>query len=154
MSSFSKCTQRSLLPLLGEAASWLTRTARTTDVKDIKKSVDQLIKTQTQQHETLVHVMSILNITKCATQVNRQHINAVMEVVERTHNDITILFSMTSSIYTCITYQQILLHIHSILANFRDSLYYMRQIAMHVLDCIDAATTSILSPHVLPVDGL
>ena len=67
-----------------------------------------------------------------------------MEAVQRTHNDVTILFNITSSIYTHINYQQMLLHICSILANLRDSLYYMRQIAMHAMDYIDAATTSIL----------
>ena len=30
----------------------------------------------------------------------------------------------------------------------------MRQVAMHAMDYIDAATTGILSPHVLPVEDL
>ena len=77
-----------------------------------------------------------------------------MEAVQRTHNDITILFNIINSIYTCINYQQILLHLHSFLANLRDSLYYMRQIAMHAMDYIDAATTSIMSQHILPVEDL
>ena len=154
MSILNKCTKRSLLPFLGDALSWLTRTATTKDVKDIKRRVNQLIKTQTQQHDTSVHVISILNITRYAMQVNRQHINAIMEVVQRTHHDITTLFKITSFIYTHINYQQMLLHTHSILANLRDSLYYMRQIAMHAMDCIETATTGILSPHVLPVEDL
>ena len=53
-----------------------------------------------------------------------------------------------------ITSQQIILHICSILANCRDSLYYMREIAIHTMDYVDAATTGILSPHVLPVEDL
>ena len=96
----------------------------------------------------------MLNITRYATQVNRQHINTVMEAAERTHNNATTLFNIMSSIYTHINYQQILLHIHFILANLRDSLYYMRQIAMHAMDYTDAAATCILSPHVLPVEDL
>ena len=36
----------------------------------------------------------------------------------------------------------------------RDSLYYMRQVAMYAMDHIDAAMTGILSPHVLPVEDL
>ena len=104
--------------------------------------------------KTLVHVISILNVTRYATQVNRPHINAVTEAVERTHSDVTTCFNITSSIYTGINYQQILLHIHSILANLWDSLYYMRHIAMHVMGYVDAATTGILSPHVLPVEDL
>ena len=87
-------------------------------------------------------------------KVNRQHINTVMEVVERTYNDVTTLFNITNSIYTCMNYQQILLHICSILTNLKDSLYYMIQIAMPAMDCIDAATTNILSPHVPPVQDL
>ena len=30
----------------------------------------------------------------------------------------------------------------------------MRQVAMHAMDCIDAATTDTLSPHVLPAENL
>ena len=37
----------------------------------------------------------------------RQHINTVMETVERTHNGITTLFNINISIYTCINYLQI-----------------------------------------------
>ena len=86
--------------------------------------------------------------------VNRQHINMVMEAVQRTHNDVITLFNITSSIYTCINYQQILLHVCSILVNLKDSLYYMREIAMHAMEYIDAATTGILLPHILPVENL
>ena len=122
-------------------------------MKDIKKRVNQLTETQTQQQETLVHVICIPNITRYAMQVNRQHINAVIEVVGRTHNDITTLFNIMSSIYTHINYQQIL-YIHAILANLRDSLFYMRQITMHAMDYIDTTTNGIISPHVLPVEHL
>ena len=91
----------------------------------------------------LVHIISILNVTRYATQVNRQHINLVMDAVERTHQDITTLYNITSSLYTRLNYQQIVLHIHCILVNLTDSLYYMRQVAMHVMDYINAATTGI-----------
>ena len=126
----------------------------TKDVMDINRRVNQLIETQTQQQDTLVHLISILNVTRYAMHFNRQHISAVMEAVQRTHSDVTTLFNITSAVYTCINYQQILLYVHSILANFRDSLYYMGQIAMHAMDYIETATTSILSPHVLPVEDL
>ena len=126
----------------------------TKDVKDIKKRVKQLIQTQTQQQETLVHIISMLNVTRFAMKVNRQHLNAIMEAFERSHNDITTLFNITSSIYACINYQQILFHVSFILANLRDSLYYMRPISMLAMDYIDVATTGVLSPHVLPVDEM
>ena len=56
-----KHAKRSLLPFLGDALSWLTGTAMTRDVRDIKTRVNQLIETQTQQQETLVHHFD----TKC-----------------------------------------------------------------------------------------
>ena len=68
--------------------------------KGHQEKVNQLIETQTQQQETFVHVISILNITRYSMQVNRQHINTVMEAVERTHNNITTLFNISSSIYS------------------------------------------------------
>ena len=77
-----------------------------------------------------------------------------MDAVERTHQDITMLYNITSSLYASLNYQQIVLHICSILANLRDSLYYMKQVAMDMMDYTDAATTGILSPHVLPVGDL
>ena len=154
MSPLHKQTKRSLLSFLGDAPSWLTRTAMTKDVRDIKRRVNQLIETQTQQQETLVHVIMILNITSYAMQVNRQHITMVMEAVQRTHNDFTKLFNITRSIHNHINYWQILLHICSILANLGDSLYHMRQIAMYAMDYIDATTTCILLPHILPVEDL
>ena len=61
----NKCMRRSLLPILGDALSWLTGTATTKDVNSIKR-VNQLINTQHSQQETLVHVISILNVTRYA----------------------------------------------------------------------------------------
>ena len=58
------------------------------------------------------------------------------------------------SLYSSLSYQQIVLHIQSILANLWDSLYYMREVAIHTMDYIDAVTTGILSPHVLLVEDL
>ena len=113
-----------------------------------------MIATQHNQQETLVHIISILNITTYATQVNRQHINIVLNAAEKTHQDATTLYNITHSLYSSLSYQQIVLHIHSILANLRDSLYYMREVAIHIMDYIDAATTGKLSPHVLPVEDL
>ena len=71
----SKCVKRSLLPFLGDTLSWLTGISTTKDVNAIKLMIDQLISTQQKQQKTLVHVISILNVTRYATQVNRQHIN-------------------------------------------------------------------------------
>ena len=149
-----KCMKRSPLPFLGDALSWLTSTATTKDVNAIKSRINQLISTQQTQQETIVHVISILNVTRYATQVNRQHINILMDATEKTHKDITNLYNITHSLYNSISYHQIILHIISVLANLWDSLHYMQEIALHTMDYIGAATTGILSPHILPVQDL
>ena len=77
-----------------------------------------------------------------------------MDTTEKTHQDITTLHSITYSLYSSISYQQIVLHIRSVLANLQDSIHYMREIALHTMDYVDAATTGILSPHILPVQDL
>ena len=124
------------------------------DVSSIKKRVNQLISTQHNQQETLVHVISIVNVSRYANQVNRQHITIVMNAAEKTHQDVTTLYNFTYSLYSSLSYKQIVLHAHSILANLRDSLYYMREVTIHTMEFVDAATTRILSPHVLPVEDL
>ena len=69
---------RSFLPFLGDTLSWLTGTATTKDVSSIKNGVNQLIATQHNQQETPVHIISILNTTRYATQweqATHQHSN-------------------------------------------------------------------------------
>ena len=154
VSASNRCMRRSLLPFLGDALSWLTGTTTIKDVSSIKKRVSQLIATQHNQQGTLGHVISILNVTKYATQVNRQHFNIVMDTLERTHQDITALYNITGSLYNSLSYQQIILHVCSTLVNLRDSLYYMRDVATQTMDYMDAAITGILSPHVLLVEDL
>ena len=150
----SKCMKRSLLPFLWDALSWLTGTATTRDINSIKSRINQLISTQQSQQETLVHIISILNVTRYATQINRQHISILMDMTEKTQQDITTLYNTTHSLYSSISYHHIILHIRSILANLWDSLHYMRDITLHTIDYIDAATTGILLPHILPVQDL
>ena len=140
--------------LLRGVLSWLTGTATTKDINAIKARINQLIATQQNQQETLVHIISIVNITRYTTQVNRQHINILMDTTEKMHQDVTTLYNITHSLHSSLSYQQIILHIQSILANLWDSLHYMREVAIHTMDNIDAATTGILSPHVLPIKDL
>ena len=107
---------------------------------------------QHNQQETLVHVISILNITRYANQV--QHFNIVMNAAEKTHQDVTTLYNFTHSLCNSLSYQQIALYVCSISANLWDSLYYMREVTIHTMDYVDAATTGILSPHVLSGEDL
>ena len=153
-SGYNKHTKRSLLPCLGNALSWLTGTATTKDVTSIKKRVNQLITAQAKQQETLVHIVSILNITRYAIQINGQHINIVIDAVDRMEQDVNNLSNITNSLYTSLSYRQLVLHIRSILANLRDSLSYIRTVSTHTMDYINAATTGTLSPHILQIEYL
>ena len=89
----NKC-RRGLLPFFRDALSWLTGTATTMYVSNIKKRVNQLITTQYNQQETLVHVISILNVARYVTQVNRQHISIVMIAAEKTQQDVTTFYTI------------------------------------------------------------
>ena len=146
--------RRSLLPFLGDALIWLTGTATTKDIHSIKTRINQLITTQTSQCNTLVHIVSILNVTRYATQVNRHSINNLIDAVCTTSQDINNLYNLTTSLAASINFNQMILHIRSVFANLRDSLHYLRTVSAHTMDYIDAATSAVLSPHVLPVTDL
>ena len=62
----------------------------------LKKRVNQLITTQNVQQDTLVHVISILNITKYAAQVNSQYINIITDTVNETVCDVNNLYNITT----------------------------------------------------------
>ena len=119
------CCRKSLLPFLGDALSWLTGTATTKDMHSIKTRINQLITTQASQQETLVHIVSILNVTRYATQVNRHSINALMDAARATSYDINNLYNLTTSLATSINFHQLILHIRSVFANLHDSLNYI-----------------------------
>ena len=58
------------------------------------------------------------------------------------------------SLAASINFNQMILHIRSVFANLQDSLHYLCTVSTHTMDYIDAATSGILSPHVLPVTDL
>ena len=95
--------------------------------------------------------MSILNAMQYATQVNRHSINALMDEVDETAQNVNNLYDLTTSLATSLIYHQLILHIRSVLANLQDSLYYMRKVSMCTMDYTNAAMTGTLSPHVLPI---
>ena len=146
--------KRSLLPFLGTALSWLTGTATTKDIRSIRARINQLIATQTLQRDTLVHIVSILNVTRYATQVNRHSINSLIDAVHTAVQDIDNLYNVTTALGSSITFNQMILHTRSVFANLQDTIQYLCTISTHTMDYIDAPTSSILSPHVLPVADL
>ena len=141
--------QKSLSPFLGDALNWLTGTANTRDTQEIKQCVNQLIQAQNKQQETLVHVISILNITGYASYVNRQKFNEVMDALQRPNEDLDRLFNISKVLTQCIKYQQMHIYMCTILAYLRDSLTYMRQVAIHMMHYVSAATTNMFSPDIL-----
>ena len=146
--------RRSLLTFLRDSLSWLTGTVTTKDIHSIKTRINQLITMQASQHNTVVHIVSILNITGYATLFNRHSINNLIDAVCTTSQDINNLYNLTTSLATSINFNQMILHIRSVFANLWDSLHYLWMVSMHTMEYIDAATSRILSPHVLPVTDL
>ena len=109
---------------------------------------------QTSQCNTLVHIVSILNTTRYATQVNRHSINNLIDTVCTTSQDFNSLYSLTTSLATSINFNKMILHIRSVFANLWDYLHYLRTVFTHTMEYIDAATSGTLSPHVLPITDL
>ena len=143
------------MPFLGTTLSWLTGTATTKDIYSIKTRINQLIATQSLQCNTLVHIISILNVTRYTTQVNVDTASTIsLDVVCTTPQDINNLYNLTMSLAASINFNQMILHIRSVFANLRDSLHYLCKVSTHTMDYIDATTSGILSPHVLPVADL
>ena len=117
--------RRSSLPFLGDALSWLTGTATTKDINSIKTWINKLIAMQLSQQETLVHIISILNVTRYAAQVNTHSINIPMDAVKATSHNINNLYNLTMSLATSINFPQLVLNIRSVFVNLHDSLNYI-----------------------------
>ena len=109
---------------------------------------------QTSQHSTLVPTALILNVTRYATQVNRHSINNLIDAIHTTSQDINNHYNLTMSLAASINFNQMVLHIRSVFANLQDSLHYLQTVSTHTMAYIDAATSGILSPHVLPIMDL
>ena len=109
---------------------------------------------QSKQQETLVHIISILNFTRYAAQVNRQKLNEIMDVLQRSNEDLDRLFNVTEVLTQHIRYQQMYIYKYTILAYLRASLTYLRQVAIHTMDYVDAVTTNVLFPDILSMEGL
>ena len=112
--------KRSLLPFLGTTLSWLTGMATTKDICSIKTRINQLIAMPSSQCNTLVHIVSILNVTQYATQVNRHSINNLIDAVHTATQDINNLYNVTTSLASRITFNQTILHIRLVFANCND----------------------------------
>ena len=86
--------------------------------------------------------------------MNRHSINNLIDAVQTTTQDINNLYNITTSVVASINFNQMILHIRSVFANLRGSLHYLCTVSTHTMDYINAATSGILSPHVLLVMDL
>ena len=83
----------------------------------MKTRINQLITTQSSQCNTLVHIVSILYVTRYATQVNRHSINNLIDAMYTTSQDINNLYNLTTSLAASINLNQMILYIRSVFAN-------------------------------------
>ena len=74
-------------------------TATTKDVSSIKNRVNQLIAMQHKQQETLVHIVSVLYVTRYATQVNRQYVTGTEKGSEKRRQGLDGIFGMDAGRY-------------------------------------------------------
>ena len=76
-----------------------------------------------------------------SAQVNRKHINIIMDTVSRTTHDVNNLYNMTTTLATSLSYHQLVLHIRLVLVNLWNALSYTRMVSMHTMDYVKAVTT-------------
>ena len=129
----------------------LQETATTKSINSIKNLDKPINHNSVITKRNLVRIISILNITRYAAQVNRHSINILMDVAEATSHDINNLYNLTTSLASSINFHQLILHIRSVFAHLCDSLNYIQTVSAHTMDYINAATSGTLSPHILPV---
>ena len=75
--------------------------------------------------------------------------NEIIDALQRSNEDLVRPFNITE-----VLIQSMYIYMCTILAYLRESLIYMRQIVIHMMDYVNAATTNVLSPDILPVKDL
>ena len=78
----------------------------------------------------------------------------MIDTLQRSNEDLNGLFNTAEVLTQCIRYQHMYIDIYTILAHPKDSLTYMRQVAIHRMEYVDAATINIFSPDTFPVEDL
>ena len=70
------------------------------------------------------------------------------------NEDLNKLFNSTEVLTQNTRYQQMYIYMHTILAYLIDYLIYMRQVAIHMMNYVNAVTTNILLPDIVPMEDL
>ena len=119
------CHKRNLLPFLRDALRWLMGTATMKDVSSIKARINQLIVTQSSHQETLLHIISILNVTQYAAHVNRHSIKVLMDKVDETSHDISNLYNLTTSLAISISFHQLIHQLQTFIIHLTISEWFL-----------------------------
>ena len=77
-----------------------------------------------------------------------------MDTLQRTNKDMNIVFNITDILAQCLRWHQIYPYALTILAYLRYCPSCMRKVTTDEMDYVDAATTNILSPDILPVEDI
>ena len=83
-------------------------------ITTILNEVNQLIEVKSAQQETLVYIISILNITGNAARVNKHSNNVIMDKIDDTVQDINNLYNLITTLVTSLSYHQLILHIRNV----------------------------------------
>ena len=137
-------TQKEPTTLPGRCIRVVNRESHYEGYTEIKWQISLLMQEQTKKQETLVHIISILNVTQYATAVNRQKLYEVMDALQKVTEDVNILFNITDIVTQHLRYHQIYIYACTILANLGDCLAYLRQVAKHTVDFVIASMKNIL----------
>ena len=129
---------------LRDVLHWQIGIATTKDTSEVMQWLHSLIQKQTLQQETLVHIIFILNITRCATQVNRQKINEVTDALQKANQDMNILLNVTDIVTQCLMCHQLYTYACIIFPYLRNCLTYMNQFATHMMDYVDTVVIIII----------
>ena len=97
-----------------------------------------------------IQVLIYRGFNQCETD----RVNIILKELTKSNKDIRALFNITNQLATQVQVQNIILHLRAMLANLRDCLHFMKQLANHVLEYIDTSTTDTLTPHLIPVPDL
>ena len=77
-----------------------------------------------------------------------------MDALQKANQDMNILLNVTDVLMQHVRHNQVYTYVFTIFAYLRDYLTYMKQMATHIMDYVDATSTSILSPEFLLVKEL
>ena len=148
----AQCEQA--LHFISNALKWLTGTTTMKNLNKIKWRVNDLIQSQESNHKTLVHILSVINITHYESQVNCQKTNEIIDQLTNTNEGLHSLMNFTSELAAKVQVNEISINVQTMLSNLRDCLDYTKQLTNLILEYALTAMTGRLTLHVFPTSEL